>query len=212
MEKEELPQYCRVAFHLASRIAQGDIPVGQRLSGRSKLSSEYGVSPETVRRAMKLLADMKVVEIKEQSGILVLSADNARRYCQENEIKEEGKSQENRMRELMEQQYQIARQMMELWGHMLREQSYQTAERLPNYAVRVSTASDKIGKSLASLQFWGATGATIVAIRRGNHLLVSPGPNAELYGGDQVIFVGTPDVVEKVVILLNGKGEYEQTS
>ena len=33
-------------------------------------------------------------------------------------------------------------------------------------------------------------GATIVAIRRGLSYIVSPGPYAELYAGDAVIFVG----------------------
>ena len=33
-----------------------------------------------MRRALRLLADMKVVEVKEQSGVYILSADNARRY------------------------------------------------------------------------------------------------------------------------------------
>ena len=76
-------------------------------------------------------------------------------------------------------------------------------QRLPNYQVRISEDSDKIGRSLASLQFWQATGATIVAIRRGYNTMISPGPHAELYGGDYVIFVGAPDVVDKVKAFLN---------
>ena len=40
------------------------------------------VSPETVRRAIQLLSDMRVVAVKEQSGVYVLSADNAKRYLQ----------------------------------------------------------------------------------------------------------------------------------
>ena len=40
--------------------------------------------------------------------------------------------------------------------------------------------------------------ATIVAIRRGTSRIVSPGPDAELYGGDEVIFVGTDNAREAV--------------
>ena len=80
MENESLTHYMRVAVSLAERIAAGELREGEKLSGRSKLSPEYNVSPETVRRALRLLTDMKVVEVKEQSGVYILSADNARRY------------------------------------------------------------------------------------------------------------------------------------
>ena len=80
MESDGLTQYTRIAVSLAERIAAGDLQEGDKLSGRSKLSPEYSVSPETIRRAVRLLADMKVVQVKEQSGVYVLSADNARRF------------------------------------------------------------------------------------------------------------------------------------
>ena len=82
MENEELPQYMRIAVSVAGRIAEGQFAEGEKLSGRSKLSSEYQVSPETIRKAVQLLRDMQVVSVKEQSGIYVRSAGNARRYLQ----------------------------------------------------------------------------------------------------------------------------------
>ena len=68
MDNEGLTQYTRIAISLAERIASGQLKEGEKLSGRSKLSPEYNVSPETIRRTLRLLADMKVVEVKEQSG------------------------------------------------------------------------------------------------------------------------------------------------
>ena len=41
MENEELPQYMRIAVSVAGRIADGQLAEGEKLSGRSKLSSEY---------------------------------------------------------------------------------------------------------------------------------------------------------------------------
>ena len=73
-------QYLQIALDLARRIAKGELPEGSRIYGRSVMASEYNVSPETIRRALRLLADMKVVEVKPQSGAIVLSADSARRY------------------------------------------------------------------------------------------------------------------------------------
>ena len=75
-------QYLQIALDLAQRIAKGELPEGSRIYGRSVMASEYNVSPETIRRALRLLADMKVVEVKPQSGAVVLSADSARRYIE----------------------------------------------------------------------------------------------------------------------------------
>ena len=61
-------QYLQIALDLATRIAQGELTEGSRIYGRSVLASEYGVSPETIRKALRLLADMKVVDVKPQSG------------------------------------------------------------------------------------------------------------------------------------------------
>ena len=80
MDNDGLTQYMRIAISVAERIAAGELREGEKISGRSKLSSEYEVSPETVRRAIQLLSDMRVVAVKEQSGVYVLSADNAKRY------------------------------------------------------------------------------------------------------------------------------------
>ena len=205
MSADTFPQYIRIAYFLASRIAEGDFPIGKRLSGRSKLSSEYQVSPETMRRALQILADMKVVEVKGQSGVYVLSTDNARRCAENLEEQLDRREKAAKLRHLLEEHDETGRRILEVCTEVLERETFSTVaeQRLPNYQVRISEDSDKIGRSLASLQFWQATGATIVAIRRGYNTMISPGPHAELYGGDYVIFVGAPDVVDKVKAFLN---------
>ena len=205
MSADTFPQYIRIAYFLASRIAEGDFPIGKRLSGRSKLSSEYQVSPETMRRALQILADMKVVEVKGQSGVYVLSTDNARRCAENLEEQLDRREKAAKLRHLLEEHDETGRRILEVCTEVLESETFSTVaeQRLPNYQVRISEDSDKIGRSLASLQFWQATGATIVAIRRGYNTMISPGPHAELYGGDYVIFVCAPDVVDKVKAFLN---------
>ena len=53
-----------------------------------------------------------------------------------------------------------------------------------------------IGQSIGALKFWQSTGGTIVAIRRGQTVILSPGPYAELYDGDVLVLVGSPAAVE----------------
>jgi len=49
---------------------------------------------------LRLLADMKVVEVKEQSGVYVLSADNARRYLRNFEEKTDMRSKQQQLKQL----------------------------------------------------------------------------------------------------------------
>ena len=69
-------------------------------------------------------------------------------------------------------------------------------EPLPNYEVPIPKGSPLIGQSIGALKFWQSTGGTIVAIRRGQTVILSPGPYAELYDGDVLVLVGSPAAVE----------------
>ena len=189
MDNEGLTQYTRIAISLAERIASGQLKEGDKLSGRSKLSPEYNVSPETIRRTLRLLADMKVVEVKEQSGVYVLSADNARRYLHNFADQTDIRGKQQQLKELLVRQEHLNRQMAALCRDILDETS-QTPDALPNYYCRIPDDWPHSGTTVGALRFWQATGATIVAIRRGLSNIVSPGPYAELYAGDAVIFVG----------------------
>ena len=175
-------QYLQIALDLATRIAQGELTEGSRIYGRSVLASEYGVSPETIRKALRLLADMKVVDVKPQSGAVVLSADSARRYIEN-------------------------RRMADTVSALVKGQDTFAAagQPLPNYEVPVPKDSPLIGKSIGELKFWQSTGGTIVAIRRGQTVILSPGPYAELYSGDVIILVGSPSAAEAAHRLVTTK-------
>ena len=200
MENEELPQYMRIAHSVAGRIADGQFSEGEKLSGRSKLSSEYQVSPETIRKAVQLLRDMRVVTVKEQSGVYVLSAENAKRYLQMVGEKLALRQKKQRLRALLAQQESVARQVSELCGSILDDpaQPVPAAEQLKPFSCRIPQDWPDAGKTLGSLHFWQATGATVVAIGRADALTVSPGPYAELCGGDLIMFVGDAEAREAV--------------
>ena len=189
MENEELPQYMRIAVSVAGRIADGQLAEGEKLSGRSKLSSEYQVSPETIRKSVQLLRDMQVVTVKEQSGVYVRSAENAKRYLQMVGEKNELRQKKQRLRALLAQQEAVARQVSELCGSILDDsvQPEQAAEQLKTFSCRVPQDWPDAGKTLGSLHFWQATGAT-----------VSPGPYAELRSEDRILFVGDQEAREAV--------------
>ena len=54
-EKYTIPIYQKIALDLANKIHSGEIQEGSVIYGRSILAGKYNVSPETIRRAIKLL-------------------------------------------------------------------------------------------------------------------------------------------------------------
>ena len=200
MDNDTLPQYIQIALSIARRIAGGDVPEGAKISGRSKLSSEYNVSPETIRKAVRLLGDMRVVDVREQSGVYVLSGDYAKRYQHDIEPKLDVFNKRRHLTELLEQQSHISHQLADLCRSILDYAvlPVQADDTLLNYIFRIPEGWNGNGRNLGELHFWQATGATVVAIRRGGTTILSPGPYAALSAGDNVICVGDADTREAV--------------
>ena len=196
-------QYLQIALDLATRIAQGELTEGSRIYGRSVLASEYGVSPETIRKALRLLADMKVVDVKPQSGAVVLSADSARRYIENFSEDADIHSLRLQLKALLAESAEVNRRMADTVSALVKGQDTFAAagQPLPNYEVPVPKDSPLIGE----LKFWQSTGGTIVAIRRGQTVILSPGPYAELYSGDVIILVGSPSAAEAAHRLVTTK-------
>ena len=192
MDNDGLTQYMRIAISVAERIAAGELREGEKISGRSKLSSEYEVSPETVRRAIQLLSDMRVVAVKEQSGVYVLSADNAKRHHKTLENRADPDEQTPETAGTDRGKGGAEPPHGELCQSILEDTLYpvQPAETLPTFSCRVPDGWYGIGKKFGDLRFWQATGATVAAIRRGTTDILFPAPTRELYAGDTVIFVG----------------------
>ena len=208
MKQSVVPsQYLQIALDLATRIAKGELAEGSRIYGRSVMASEYNVSPETIRRALRLLSDMKVVEVKPQSGAKVLSVDSARRYIENFEEGADVHAMRAQLKSLLEEYDQLSRRLTETVTALIksRETFAAAGEPLPNYEVPVPKDSPLIGKSIGALKFWQSTGGTIVAIRRGQTVILSPGPYAELYGGDIIVLVGSPAAAEAAHHLVSAK-------
>ena len=195
MTEEGLAQYERIAIDIASRIAEGKINEGQKLSGRTQLSSEYRVSPETIRKAVALLSDMRVVRVKEKSGVTVVSADSARRYLELSRGRGSRRELYDRLQKYLYSYEEAGRKLRDVCRELIEaEQNPLPSEQsFPKFEVTVSEGSTRIGQTIGELRLWQATGATVIAIKRNKNMIISPGPYAELYAGDVIIFVGDKD-------------------
>ena len=203
------PQYLLIALDIANRIAKEELVEDKKLSGRSLFASEYNVSPETIRRALKLLADMKVVDIKHNSGVYVLSIDNAKRYIEHFDGFTKQVELQKDFENALAKQKELNQQLESLAAEIIRKGSAFASVTTPfvHYEIKIPVDSEIIGENIGKIKFWQETGATIVAIKRANYMILSPGPYAELYANDTIIFVGNEGCHQAVSSFLNRKEE-----
>lgn len=190
--KTNSPVYFKIARDIARRIASGSIAVGERLSGRSVMSSEYGVSPETIRRAFHLLSDNNVIEVRPQSGAYVLSAESAKLYLSQTEDTETGRKLQNRLNSLISEQMRVSKELADVTSTIAKKQVLLFSASEQGFGLGEVIIKDEswvIGKTIGQLEFWQATGATVVAIRREGEIIISPGPYADLRTDDCLIYV-----------------------
>ncbi len=173
------PQYLQIALDIASRIVRNELKINSKIYGRSVMASEYGVSPETIRRSMKLLSDMQVVDIKPKSGVYVLSAVNAKRYIERFGKSADIRALQSELKMMLAEYSDLSKKIVETASTIAKmEEKSSIASPFRNYEIRIEEDSRVAGKSIEELKFWQATGATIIAIRREGNIVLSPGPYA----------------------------------
>lgn len=198
------PVYAQIALDIASRIAKGDLKENSKVYGRSVMSSEYGVSPETIRRAMKLLEDMGIVGIKQNSGTIVLSAENAKRYVAKFSEQNNTRSMQKQLVDFIVQQESINRKIIDIVGSIVQiNEKFSETNPFNNYEVIIPANSGIIGHTLGELNFWQETRATVIAIRRDDKIILSPGPYVLFEADDTIIFVGDVSSIEAVTDFIN---------
>ena len=195
MKQQPVPsQYLQIALDLANRITRGELEEGSRLYGRSLMASEYQVSPETIRRSLRLLADQQVVEVKPQSGVVVLSAKNAQKYIKLFGENADAAALHHELKSLLHQYGEMNHRLSEIVCALVKEQETHSPPepQFPTYELSVPRDSPMIGESLDHLHDQKNTKCTVAAIRRGEELILSPGPNTTLSEGDVLLLVGAP--------------------
>jgi len=203
-KREGLATYAKVAIDIANRISNGEIPEGKRLSGRSIMSSEYGVSPETIRRSFSLLEEMHVVEVLQNSGVRVTSRENARKYLSKHGNRNETKVLLSKLRSLVDEHEKIERELFEVVRHLVDlNERFASSNPFYTYECTVSEHSSVIGKTLGELSFWQQTHATVIAIRRDASITLSPGPQFSLKELDVLVLVGNQEIRETVESFIN---------
>ena len=185
---KNIPVYAQVAYDIASQIANGKLKEGQRLSGRTLLSSQYGVSSETSRRAMNLLANMNVVDIRQNVGAVITSRALAIEYVQQCGIDNDLRGLKEQLKSLTLQRDQLNGEISSLFEKIMAlEERFQNSGHLRTYEFIIQADSRAAGKTIGELQFRQATGGTIIAVRENGDTQFSPDPQTVLQEGTMII-------------------------
>jgi CPA2 family monovalent cation:H+ antiporter-2 len=78
--------------------------------------------------------------------------------------------------------------------------------------VRLETASPAVGRTLAELNLRGMTGATVLAIQRGEEQVVVPTAHEALRAGDVLALAGTHEAIAAARAVLDGGAQAERAA
>lgn len=203
MERTQIPTYERIAIDLANRIYDGKFKVGEKIHGRSTLASEYKVSPETVRRAIKILEDVEIVHSTKGSGIVISSRENAFKYIHRFSNLASVKDLKKQMNHLIverekldEELYETLRKIMD-YSDKLRH-----TNPLAPIEVEIFPGCTHIGKTISDMKFWQNTGGTVIGMKRKGETIISPGPYASILEGDILLVIGNETTYQRVLHFL----------
>lgn len=196
MAKERsTPRYIKIAQDICGKVLTGDYPEGTLLKGRSILGAEYGVSPETVRKALNILEKEKVVSSKRGVGVYVDSVLHAQDFANEWKSETQIKNKYAEVLEIIKKQDAVQEELEKAIDDMKDSFTYQTTEAVKFSTTEIPQGSWINGKTVGEVYFWNYTEATIVAVVGADNITrQSVGPDFVLHNGDKLIFVGKDDL------------------
>jgi K+/H+ antiporter YhaU regulatory subunit KhtT len=197
------PIYSQVAYDIAMKIAAGEITQGGRFTGRSLMGSQYGVSPETIRRAMRLLDDMGIISTQANVGSVVLSQDRAKEYVEQYRTGKDLRLLKAELQQLVVERESLNEKIKATVEQILDlSDRFRHSDTLRTYEYRIEEGSAAIGLTIGALRFRQRTGATVVAVRRGAEFDLAPGPETILLENDVLIVACALENLSRVAELL----------
>ncbi|WP_165912753.1 TrkA C-terminal domain-containing protein [Effusibacillus lacus] len=197
--------YQAISLDIAQRIVNNEFPVRTKLSGRTLLAGQYHVSSETIRKAISLLKEAGIVDVSQGKEITIVSVDKAVEYInRHNAYIEPVYSLKQELELLLKEKKRLDAKFDEILHDIIN-----FSDRLKNLTpynpveIEISYEAHVIGKTIADIKLWQNTGATIVALKRGTGMILSPGPHIRLQVADRIVVVGDHDVYERTMNFVN---------
>jgi len=154
------------------------------------MSSQYNVSPETIRRALGLLAEMDVLSMRQNVGAVVKSRQQAALYVEQSGEAAGLRLLREELSKLMEERRALdARIDATILRLADLAERFRYSDNMQTYEFTVPEGARIAGLSIAESAFRTETGATILAVRRGSSVALSPGPDRKIEPGDVLVVV-----------------------
>ncbi len=193
------PRYQQIAMDIASKIADGQYKVGDKIYARSSLASQYGVSSETARRAILILSDLDIVDATKGSGVFIKSFENALKFVKQYTEIETIQTLKNEIMDSVQRQSTELNYFNECLTKLI---DYTDRFRSTNpfipFEIEINHKTPYLNQSVQDVNFWHNTSATIIAIKRNDALILSPGPYVSFLEGDILYFVGDENSLQRV--------------
>lgn len=202
------PRYWQIASDIAAKIVGGQYQIGEKIYARSHIAGTYSVSSETARKAIVILADLGIVKAARGSGVVIISAENAKKFISQlesnNTLSALSESLIDSVDEIAARYERLKEDIHELVDHA---KQFRFHNPLVPYEAEVRHASLCDGKNLLELNFWQNTCATVIAVMHGDNVTLSPGPYVTLKEGDVIYYVGEEHCIERVLKLTSEPGK-----
>ncbi len=184
------PRYQQIAVDLAERIVENRYKVGEKIHARSTLASTYNASPETTRKAINVLVDLGIMEVRHGSGAFVASKEKQRFPIAISRCTIHPRYKKAEIMASVEKQQDELNHFSQLLDQLVNQTKriHKMNPLLP-FELSLSEKAMHLDRSISELNIWQATGATVIAISHNEELLVSPGPYAKFTAGDIVHFI-----------------------
>ncbi len=202
---KKIAHYEQIALMIANDICRGGFSEGQKISGRSVLAGRYGVSPETVRKALSLLHEQHITRACPGRGVYVLSRQVACEFANTFRDSNYLETLLSHLNDLMKKRDRLnaeidkAIRQVVLFKRGILQNMHRTDE------LQLSDRSVLIGKSIHETQLRTVTGANVIAVRRDGRWHVSPGRELFLAAGDILLVAGDNRALGLLRGLLKGK-------
>ncbi|MFV0343295.1 MAG: TrkA C-terminal domain-containing protein [Anaerocolumna sp.] len=193
------PRYQKIATDIASKIVDGQYKVGDKIYARSSIASQYGVSSETARRAILILSDLDIVDTTKGSGVFIKSYDNAIKFVKQYTEIETIQNLKNEIMESVERQSTELNYFNECLTKLIDyTDRFRSINPFMPYELGITVETPYLNQSIQDVNFWHNTGSTIVAIKRNDSLILSPGPYLSFLENDIIYFVGDENSLLRV--------------
>ncbi len=148
---------------------------------------------------MILLEDVEVVKTIKGKGILVLSREKAISFLNRNKSIDSIRSYKTEIDKLLNNRKEIENQLLKsIQGIIDYSSRFNEVNNIIPLEFVVPENCLYIGKTVGEIMFWQNTGATLIAVKRNDELLLSPGPYISLNPNDVLIVVGNDNIRNSV--------------